>query len=511
MTNITSNNKRIAKNTLFLYLRTLIIMLVSLYTTRVVIKALGDVDYGIYTAVGSFVAMFAMISNSLTSAISRFITYELGLNNKDNIRKVFSTAIILQFIICALIIIMAIPIGMWMINTKMVIPPDRLSAANWVFVLSLLTFIINLISIPYNALIIANEKMNAFAYIGILDAFGRLFIAYAINISSYDSLIQYAILMSILAIIIRFLYSIYCKINFKECYFVWNFNKELICKIFGFTGWNFVGAAAGVLKEQGINVLLNIFCGPIVNTARGIAVQVTSAITQFVTGFTTALNPQITKSYAAKNYNYTIDLVNRGARLSFLLLFILSFPIIAEAGAILRFWLDEIPEHSINFVRLVLINSMIDSISYPLITLMLANGNIRNYQIIVGGCLLLNFPISYIFLKLGFFPEIVFFISISISVTTLILRLVMLSKMVRNFKVGEFLSSVMLRVMYVTFSSLIILLLIYNYIKCNNINFIIKVILLFILALSIVYKYGLVSSERQFIKNKAMSILNKKK
>lgn len=510
MSDAASNNKRIVKNTIFLYLRTIIIMLVSLYTTRVVIKALGDVNYGIYTAVGSFVAMFAMISNSLTSAISRFITYELGLNNKENISKVFSTSVMLQIIICIAILILAIPIGIWMINTKMIIPDGRLYAANWVFIFSLLTFIVNLISIPYNSLIIAYEKMNAFAYIGILDAFGRLFIAYAISVSSNDILILYAALMFLLALLVRMIYGVYCKRNFKDCLFVFTFDKVLVGKIFGFSGWNFIGAASGVLKEQGVNVLLNIFCGPIVNTARGIAVQVTSAVTQFVTGFTTALNPQITKSYAAENYVYANNLVCKGSRLSYYLLFILSFPIIAETDEILKFWLDNVPEFTTIFIRLVLVNSMIESISYSLITLMLATGNIRNYQLVVGGCLLLNFPISYVCLKYGMSPEIVFVISIMISLVTLMLRLRMLSKIISQFSIKDFLCSVVYKILLVTILTFIVLLIIYNYFDVANVNTIIKVIFLFLLSSSVIYKFGLTVSEKLFLKNKIVNILSKK-
>lgn len=374
MSNTTENNKRIAKNTLLLYFRMLFLMAVSLYTSRIVLNALGVEDFGIYNVVGGVVTMFSVLSGSLSAAISRFITYEIGKGNQDKLNKIFSSAVTIQLGLAGIIILLAETIGIWFLNIKMNIPELRMEAANWVFQFSILTFAINLISVPYNACIIAHEKMSAFAYISILEAIGKLAIAYLIVVSPMDKLIFYAILMCIVALIVRFTYGNYCKRHFSECtyHFIWD--KQLLKQMFGFAGWNFIGAASAVLRDQGGNVVINLFCGPTVNAARGIAFQVNTAVNQFVTNFMTALNPQITKSYAAGNKEYMMTLIFQGARLSFYMLLLLSLPILINTHYILGLWLKLVPDHAVLFVQLVLIFAMSESISQPLITAMLATG-----------------------------------------------------------------------------------------------------------------------------------------
>ena len=330
MSNTTENNKRIAKNTLLLYFRMLFLMAVSLYTSRVVLNALGVEDFGIYNVVGGVVAMFSVLSGSLSTAISRFITYELGKGNKENLNKIFSSAVTIQFGLAGIIILLAETIGIWFLNIKMNIPEVRMEAANWVFQFSILTFAINLISVPYNASIIAHEKMSAFAYISILEAVGKLTIAYLITISPIDKLIFYAILMCAVALVVRLTYGNYCKRHFSECTYHFSWDKLLLKQMFGFAGWNFIGASSAILRDQGGNVVINLFCGPTVNAARGIAFQVNNAVNQFVTNFMTALNPQITKSYASGDKEYMMTLIFQGARLSFYMLFLLSLPILVN-------------------------------------------------------------------------------------------------------------------------------------------------------------------------------------
>lgn len=292
MSNTNQNSKRIAKNTLLLYVRMLFMMAVSLYTSRVVLQTLGVENFGIYNVVGGVVAMFSVISGSLSAAISRFITYELGKGDKDQLIRIFSSSVTIQLGLGLIILLLAEVIGVWFLNTKMTIPTDRMYAANWVFQLSILTFIINLISVPYNAAIIAHEKMSAFAYISILEVVAKLIIVYMLLWSPFDKLIFYAILMASVALIIRFVYGYYCKRHFEECTFHFIFDKELLKKMFSFAGWNFIGAASAVLRDQGGNIVINLFCGPAVNAARGIAYQVNNAITGFVSNFMMALNPQ---------------------------------------------------------------------------------------------------------------------------------------------------------------------------------------------------------------------------
>ena len=309
MSQTSQNNKRIAKNTLLLYVRMLFMMAVNLYTSRVVLNALGVEDFGIYNVVGGVVAMFSVISGSLSAAISRFITYELGKGNNDRLNKIFSASVTIQLLLSLIIVILVESIGVWFLNVKMSIPTDRMLAANWVLQFSIATFVINLVSVPYNAAIIAHERMSAFAYISILEALGKLAIAYLIVVSPMDRLIFYALLMCSVAVIVRAVYGYYCKRHFAECTYHFHWDREILKKMFGFAGWNFIGASSAVLRDQGGNIIINLFAGPAVNAARGIAGQVNNAVTGFVSNFMTALNPQITKSYASGDREYMMTLI----------------------------------------------------------------------------------------------------------------------------------------------------------------------------------------------------------
>ena len=434
---------------MLLYGRMLMLMVVSLYTSRVILNALGIEDYGIYNVVGGVVAMFNILSGSLSAAISRFITFELGKGDMDRQKKVFCTAINVQLTLIVIIVILLETGGLWFLNSKMVISSDRLIAANWVFQFSVITFAVNLWSVPYNASIIAHEKMSAFAYISLFDAFAKLFIAIVILWNPIDRLVFYGGLMLAVGLIQRTIYTWYCKKHFDECTYNISFDKEITKEMFGFAGWNFIGAAAAVLRDQGGNMIINLFFGPGVNAARGVAMSINHAVIGFVTNFQTALNPQITKNYASGNHEYMFKLIFQGARLSFYILLILALPIIFTAQYLLEMWLGIVPDHAANFARLVLVFTMSESLSGPLITVMLATGNIRSYQIIVGGCQLLNLPISYILLRYGWPPETIFIVSIAVSVLCEMARLVMLRDMIK-ISVRGFLKNVYFNVIFVT-------------------------------------------------------------
>ncbi|MDE6160620.1 MAG: oligosaccharide flippase family protein, partial [Muribaculaceae bacterium] len=330
MTSTSSNNKRIAKNTMMLYFRMLLLMLVSLYTSRVNLNALGVVDYGIYGVVGGLVGMFWIISNALVSSINRFLTYEIGTGNQQRLNKIFSTAVGIQYIIVAIIVVLAETVGLWFLNCKMVIPPDRIAAANWVYQFSLVSFCMDLVVIPYTADIIAHEKMSAFAYISILTAVGKLIVAWSIAIAPIDRLVWFAVLILVNATIIRFIYVIYCRRHFEECRGKLQFDKTVWKEMFGFAGWTFIGTIAAILRDYGGNIIINLFAGPAVNAARGIAGQVNGAVAGFTDNFQTALKPQITKNYATGNFDYMFSLIFQGARLSFYILFILTLPILCS-------------------------------------------------------------------------------------------------------------------------------------------------------------------------------------
>lgn len=499
MLNQTSdNNKRIAKNTLLLYFRMLFMMVVSLYTSRVILNALGVEDFGIYNVVGGVVAMFTVISGSLSAAISRFITYELGKGDQSKLNKIFSASVTIQLLLSLIIVVLIESVGVWFLNAKMTIPADRVTAANWVLQFSIITFVINLISVPYNAAIIAHERMSAFAYISILEAIGKLAIAFFIMWSPIDKLIYYAILMCTVAVIVRLTYGHYCKKHFTECTYHFHWDKDILKQMFGFAGWNFIGASSVVFRDQGGNIILNIFFGPTVNAARGIANQVNTAITGFVQNFMTALNPQITKSYASGDGEYMMTLIFQGARLSFYMLLLLSLPVLINTHYILVIWLKIVPEHAVLFVRLILIFAMCESISNPLITAMLATGKIRNYQIVVGGLQLLNLPLSYICLKTGFVPESILVVAIIISLACLFARLYMLRGIIGLSSI-LYMKNVFLNVLVVALLSAIIPYMLFCYMKETFFSFIIITLIAVLCTLVVEFYIGCNQKERFFV------------
>lgn len=428
-----------------LYIRMLFSMLVSLYTSRVILQTLGVEDYGIYNAVGGVVSLFSIISNSLSSAISRFMTFELGKGDIQKLKTIFSTSITIQIIISFIVVLLAEIIGVWFLNNKMVIPEERLEAANWIFQFSLATFVIGLISVPYNAAIIAHERMKAFAYIGILEVLAKLGIVFSLMMAPMDKLVFYGLMLLLLSIVIRIIYGIYCKRNFEECTYSFVMDKLLLKEMFGFAGWNFIGASSAILRDHGGNIIINLFCGPAVNAARGIAVQVNGIVNSFVGNFMVAVNPQITKNYAAGKYDYMMDLMFKSSRFSFYLLLILSLPIIVSTDYILSLWLDIVPEHTSAFLQLTLLFSLSETLATPLVTAMLATGRIRNYQIIVGGLQMMNLPISYTCLRCGLPPEAVFIVAIGVSVICELARIYMLRRMI-NLSARSFFQKVYINV-----------------------------------------------------------------
>lgn len=503
------NNKRIAKNTLVLYFRMLFLMAVTLYTSRVVINALGFEDYGIYTAVGGFVAMFAVISNSLTAAISRFITYTIGSGNKEKLNRVFTTSLMIQGLIAGVVLLLLETGGIWFLNFHMTIPEDRLLASNFVMQFSIFTFVVQLINVPYNAAIIAHEHMSAYAFISILNAVGTLFVALIVKFSTnIDQLILYSLLLALVAVVVRFVYGWYCSHHFEECKFRFTYNKPLLKEILSFAGWNFFGASSAVLRDQGINVLLNIYCGPVVNAARGIAMQVSSAVQSFSGSFTSALNPQITKQFAAGEMAYTFKLCFKGARFSFYLLLLLSLPIFVEAEKVLNLWLGNIPPHTVNFVRLIVVYAMVESISSTLITLMLATGNIKKYQIVVGGTQLLNFPIALFLLYLGAEPEYTMVATILIAMLCMFFRLRMLQGMV-GLPILEFMKSVIVNIVVVTIVASVIPVAMLFMVESTWIRFFLSILCSLTMTCLSVYFVGCNLSERAMLLNKVKNILNK--
>jgi len=502
------NNKRIAKNTAMLYFRLLLTMAVSLYTMRVVLNILGVEDFGIYNVVGGFVTMFGFLNSAMASATQRFLAFEIGRKDKIQLRNVFSMSVNIHFLIAFIILILSETVGLWFVNTQLTIPPERMEATRWVYQFSILTLIVNMVSVPYNAIIIAHERMNVFAWVSIAEVSLKLFIVFMLQWFGFDKLKFYAVLLFGLALLIRLIYGLYCNKKFKESKFRFYWDKPLFKTLASYAGWNLWGNAASVIMGHGVNILLNIFFGPVVNAARGIAYQVKGAINQFVFNFQMAMNPQIIKSFATDDLKYMHQLIYQGAKYSFFLLFTLSLPIILEAEMILKLWLKTVPEYTVIFTRLVIINILVDSISGPLMTAAQASGKIKLYQGVVGGLLMLNLPISYLFLKLGYPPEITLYVSIGISVLALYSRLRIISPLVK-LNIIRYLKEVVLKIIPVTIIAIIIpIIIITNLEECFSRLFITVFSSLIFVGIT-VYLVGLGKPERLFLNRKLKQVFAK--
>lgn len=501
MENTSANNKRIAKNTLLLYFRTLFIMLVTLYTSRVVLNTLGVTDYGIYNVVGGVVAMFGFINGSMSSATQRYITFALGKGDQSNLQKVFSTALQIHVLIAVLIVVLGETVGLWFMYTQMQIPADRMDAAFWVLQCSIASTVIMIISVPYNADIVAHEKMSAFAYISILEAVLKLAVVYMLVVFSSDKLILYAFLILAVQLLIRLCYSRYCNRHFEESKYRHVWDKSLFKEMTGFAGWSMFGNLSSVLFSQGLNMLLNVFFGPVVNAARAVAVQVQSAIQQFVTNFQMALNPQITKTYAKGEMGEMHKLMFRSARFSFYLLFLLSLPVLFETDFILTVWLKTVPDHTVVFLRIMICTSLLYTLSNPLMIANQSTGKVKRYQAVCGTILLMILPISYICLRFGCPAYSVFIVHFAVESITQIVRMLLLRPLI-GIRMQDYLKHIYLKVSVVVTLSVILPFLVYENMDATVLRFFTVCTVCVLSVGTIVYMVGLSSSEREFIKAK---------
>lgn len=508
MTNTIANNKRIAKNTLLLYCRMLFMMLVSLYTSRVVLGILGVEDYGIYNVVGGVVAMFGFINGAMATSTQRYLTFELGRGDLQCLHKVFCTSIIIHALIALLIVFLAETVGLWFFYHKMIIPEARMEAAMWVYQSSILATVVMIMSVPYNATIIAHERMSAFAYISVIEVVLKLLIVYLLQVGSVDKLILYALLILVVQLGIRMVYGIYCSRHFQETRFRWFWEKTLFREMLAFAGWNLWGNCAGAAFTQGVNLLLNMFFGPVVNAARGIAVQVQAAISQFSINFQTAMNPQITKSYAVHEYGYMHGLIFRSSKFTFYLLLLLSLPVMLETDAILRLWLGTVPEYTVVFIRLMLCVTIIDSVANPLMVSASATGRVKLYQGVVGGILLSILPLSYIVLKLGGNPASVFVVHLCVCIVAFIVRLYIIRPMIR-LSLADYGRHVIVPCLLVTLISLIVPCVVKELLPEGILAFFIICLISLVSVLLTAYRFGLSVSERDFIQSKCKAVLSK--
>ena len=502
------NKTRIAKNTALLYFRMLLIMLITLYTLRVVLNVLGEVDYGTYNVIAGVVAMFAFLSGTMATAAQRFFAVELGVENHTKLKQVFSINVLIFIVLAVTIFILAETLGLWYFKTKMVIPADRLEAAAWVYQFSIFTFMVSIVTTPYLAIITAREQMQVYAYISILEVIFKLAVVFILIYLPIDKLKLYAILLFAVQVLTSAAYILYATLKFPECrnkrfHPLGYWNKQMFKEVFSFAGWSVIGALAMTVRSQGINQLLNLFFGVLVNAARGVAFQVYTALNLFVHNFFTAIRPQIIKAYSADHEDKSgemMKLVFQSSKFCYYLILVLSIPILIETESILSIWLTIVPEYTVIFTRLVIINAIIESLANPLIASIQATGRVKWYQIITGSIILLNLPISYGFLKWGFPPEATMVVVIIITLIAHSCRLYFM-KMVLKMDLFHYVKQVMLPVAAVTALAFALPLLYYYSFSASFWRIVGVTIVTFISSAGIIYYVGLSKSERRSLKN----------
>lgn len=503
------NSKRIAKNTIMLYIRMLITMIVSLYTSRVVLEVLGVDDFGIYNVVGGIVIVLSFLNNSMATSTQRFLNFELGSNNKEGIKQVFSTAILLHLIIGTIILILALTVGFYFLECEMNIAIDRMVAARYVFIYSILTFVFQTITVPYNSIIIAYEKMSAYAYLSILEVMLKLLIVYLIKVVDGDHLTIYALLNFIVSVLIRIAYIIYSKLCFEEAIFARKYiDKQKFKQMFSFSSWSIVGNLGYILHTQGMSIVTNIYFNTAINAAQGIANQVNSAVTSFTTNFQVALNPQIVKAYAAKELESMHQLIFRGCKFSYFLVLIFTIPIVVEAPQILNIWLTTIPPDTVEFVRLILIVTLINSFSNIMSVAQGATGKVKSYQIVLTSLSLLHIPFAMLFFELGFPAYYGTVVYIFLSLILMTTRVLFVTKSV-GLKLSKFAKEVCLPTILVSIMSFTLSVLIHKVLPNTILGFVISCVLSVCIILIIVYLLGLNKAERGFLSKLVLKIIGK--
>ena len=505
-----ANNRRIAKNTLLLYVRMLFTMAISLYTSRVVLHVLGVTDYGVYNVVGGVITLLGFLTNSMSGASSRYITFSLGKGDMGEMRRTFGNILSIHFLLAGVVLLLGETIGLWFVLEKLRIPADRMDAALWVYHLSVLTAMLGVVSVPYNAAIIAHERMRAFAYIGIVDALLKLVIVYLLWVMPYDKLVIYALLLFGVQVFDRIVYGWYCVRHFEETRARFLFDKRLFREMFAYAAWTMNGNLAVVGYTQGINILLNLFYGPVVNAARGIATQVQTVAQSFCSNFQTALNPQLTKSYARGDLLRMHQLLTQSSKFSFFILWLIALPLMLEAPLVLRWWLGIVPEHTENFLRLILCASMLSTLSNPLLVSVHATGNLKRFQLIEGTMLLSIVPIAYLLLKLfGIRPEYVFCVHIVVELCTQYARMRIVLPMIA-MRVSHYAREVVWPIVKVVLVAPVIPLMVYLLLRQSVASFLL-VCTVSVLSLCLaVYCLGCSRSERESLKVMALAKITRR-
>jgi len=501
MSSLGNSNKRIAKNTAFLYVRQLIVLFLSLYTSRIVLDSLGVEDFGIYNVVGGVVLVFNFLNNSMSASTQRFLNFEIGKKRLHKLSLIFSSSIVIHVLLAIVVIILAETLGLWFFYNEMIIPEDRINSAFWVYQFSLISSVIVIVGIPYYAAIVAHENLGFFAIVSVFEVFLKFIAALSLESVGFDKLILYSFFISLISILVRLAYFIYCRVKFTNLKFRFSFDKNMISTMGSFAGWSLFGNLSGIGFTQGLNILLNLFFGPAVNAARGIAVQAQMALQSFTSNFQMAVNPQIVKSYASEDHRALSNLIFGSSKFGFLLTLFLTLPIFFKSDFVLSIWLKEVPNFTSVFLQFGLVIALIDSLANPLMTAAGATGNIKRYQVLIGGILLAIVPISYMFLDKGFSPWIVYLVHLIVALFAQFARIILLKSMI-NFNVREYAKSVIGPLFFVlTFSSLIVYKVSSNFTD-GWISFLLTLFLSTISIIIFTILFGLNSDERKFLVSK---------
>lgn len=502
---VSEDNKRIAKNTILLYVRTLFSQLLGLYTSRKVLEILGVEDYGVYNVVGGITALLLFLNGSMAVATQRYLTIELGKKNLSSYNTIFSMACIIHAVLALIVFILAETIGLWFLNNYLNLPLNRFYAANWVYQFSVLSMIVGILQVPYSASLTSHERLDVYAYVGMGEAVLRLCFVLLLSVLTYDRLITYSFFSFIVQLISAIIYFIYCVRTFLECKFRLVWKPFLFNSMLTFTGWNLFGTLAWILKDQGSNILMNIFGGPLINAARGISLQVSSAVQNLVSGFSSAVAPQLTKNYAVKDENGLYRLFVVSSKISFFLFLLVALPIIFETPYLLQLWLIEVPEYSVLFIRIILLEAIFNTLSGPMITSLLATGNIKLYQIVVGGVMLLNIPISFVLLYLGAPIETPLIVSFIIIIISIVVR-IYFCKLQLSFNILSYMNLVLRPVISVFVLSLVLPYLVNRNMEYGFWNFIMTSLVSIFSVFISTFFVGFSNSERTFV----YSIINGK-
>ena len=499
------NDGRLARNTIALYLRTALMLVINLYTSSVVLQVLGVDDFAIYSIIGNFVGTFTIITSTLTIATQRFITYEIGQGSETDIRRTFSTSLSLHLIIAILLVFLCEIIGMWYINTKMVVPLERIDAAQMVFHCSLIAMLFQFISIPYSSLIIAYEHMNAWAWISVAEVLLKLVGVLILPTlpNGFDYLVWYAVFIVIAAIVVRITYSIYCRFKFPFCSYEWSLDRKQVREMSSFMGWNILGFGADIVSKQCITLLINAFFALAVSAARGIAIQVESNVTNFARQIVIAFNPQITKTFAANEKEVTVRLVRSGAKFGYFLFLFMALPLIIETPAILKLWLGEYPDYSVTFVRLSLISSLILSLTYTLDTTVLASGKIKWFQTLSALMLMMIFPLTYLLYRLGFPAYSCYLSAIAMTTVMLIIKAMIATRTLDGYQL-DFFRLILFKCIPVTLLTFLPMLMLKHWVLpgCNYGIMLVNVLICLIWSALIVFWLGFNESERDTVLKK---------